>query len=95
MQAVIERGATRASIRLVQEAFNTTSLSLYTSLGFDVKEPLALIAGKPTGEAVRDGEVRDTRIGRCSLRRALPRRSRLRPRRRAARRDCAQDRRRA
>src|SRR5215211_6001252 len=40
MQAVIERGKGSAGIRLVQDAFNTASLSLYASLGFDVREPL-------------------------------------------------------
>ena len=34
-------------IRLCQDAFNTTSLSLYASLGFDVVEPLALMTGVP------------------------------------------------
>jgi GNAT superfamily N-acetyltransferase len=46
MQAVIERGKNAAGIRLVQDAFNTASMSLYTSLGFDSKEPLALVRGK-------------------------------------------------
>src|SRR3954467_14608116 len=32
--------------RLVQEPHNTISLPLYASLGFDVKEPLALMTGK-------------------------------------------------
>ena len=42
MEAVIERGKSAAGIRLGQDAFNTASLSLYSSLGFDVKEPLCL-----------------------------------------------------
>ncbi len=46
MQAVIERGKSAPGIRLVQDAFNMRSMSLYTSLGFDVKEPLALMSGK-------------------------------------------------
>jgi len=46
MEAVIERGKGSAGIRLVQDSFNTASLSLYASLGFDVKEPLALIEGE-------------------------------------------------
>src|SRR4051812_44824136 len=42
MQAVLDRAAERRvpSVRLVQAAFNTTSMSLYTKLGFDVREPL-------------------------------------------------------
>src|SRR5579862_3243887 len=43
MQAVMDRANTRgaAGIRLVQAAFHNRSLSLYTRLGFDVREPLA------------------------------------------------------
>ncbi len=47
MRSVIERGRRAAGIRLVQDAFNSRSLSLYTSLGFEVKEPLAMIKGRP------------------------------------------------
>jgi predicted N-acetyltransferase YhbS len=61
MQAVIERGRGMRGIRLVQEAYNCASLSLYTSLGFDVKEPLALLAGRITAPAPIDGEVRPMR----------------------------------
>jgi len=50
MEAVIERGKGTAGIRLVQGAFNTTSLSLYASLGFDVKEPLALMECELKGD---------------------------------------------
>lgn len=50
MEAVIERGQGSAGIRLVQDAFNTASLSLYASLGFDVKEPLALMEGELKGD---------------------------------------------
>lgn len=57
MQAVIERGRSSAApgIRLVQDAFNTTSMSLYTSLGFDAREPLALMHGKVTAAANTNG----------------------------------------
>ena len=58
MQAVIERGAGTKSIRLVQDAFNGASLSLYTSLGFDVKEPLVMIEGVAKGEVPKGTEVR-------------------------------------
>lgn len=47
MEAVLERARGSASVRLVQEAFNLTSMSLYTSLGFDIKEPLVYLKGKP------------------------------------------------
>ena len=57
MQAVIERGRSSAApgIRLVQDAFNTASMSLYTSLGFDAREPLALMRGKVTAAASSSG----------------------------------------
>lgn len=58
MEAVIERGKDAAGIRLVQAAYNTRSMSLYASLGFDIKEPLALMEGKPTGEVSEDVTVR-------------------------------------
>ena len=50
MQAVIEAGRDAPGIRLVQDAFNTTSMSLYAGLGFDVVEPLVIIQGAPNGE---------------------------------------------
>jgi predicted N-acetyltransferase YhbS len=58
MEAVIERGKGSAGIRLVQDAFNTASLSLYASLGFDVKEPLVLMEGELKGELLTDVNVR-------------------------------------
>jgi predicted N-acetyltransferase YhbS len=67
METVIERGKrsiedkTAAGIRLVQDAFNTTSLSLYASLGFDIKEPLALIEGQLHGDVPADVTVRALR----------------------------------
>ncbi|NNE98106.1 MAG: GNAT family N-acetyltransferase [Pyrinomonadaceae bacterium] len=47
MEDVIEHGKNAAGIRLVQAAFNSTSMSLYTSLGFEIVEPLVLIEGSP------------------------------------------------
>jgi predicted N-acetyltransferase YhbS len=61
MQAVIERGQGGAGVRLVQDSFNTASLSLYASLGFDVKEPLALMEGIISGEVPSGVEVRPIR----------------------------------
>ena len=54
MEAVIERGAGADGIRLLQDSFNTASLALYSSLGFRVEEPVALMAGTP-GVAPRRG----------------------------------------
>jgi hypothetical protein len=61
MQAVLERGRDAAGIRLVQESYNTVSISLYASLGFDVKEPLLLMAGRPKSRAPADVEIRPLR----------------------------------
>jgi GNAT superfamily N-acetyltransferase len=58
MEAVIERGRTGAGIRLVQDTYNTASLSLYASLGFDVKEPLAMLEGSIEGDVPAGFEVR-------------------------------------
>jgi len=47
MQAVMDRAQERhaAGVRLVQAAFHNRSFSLYVSLGFDVREPLACLQG--------------------------------------------------
>ncbi|MEA2735430.1 MAG: hypothetical protein QOE14_1881 [Humisphaera sp.] len=60
MLAALERAreTNARSVRLVQEAYNTTSMSLYTSVGFDVKEPLAVMIGTPTEKPSRDAVVR-------------------------------------
>ena len=58
MEAVIERGSGSRGIRLVQDSFNMTSLSLYASLGFDVKEPLVMIEGDLKGDVPAEIEVR-------------------------------------
>jgi predicted N-acetyltransferase YhbS len=60
MQAVIQRANQRgvAGIRLVQAAFHNRSLSLYTSLGFDVREPLSCIQGAPPKLSVPGCSVR-------------------------------------
>jgi GNAT superfamily N-acetyltransferase len=47
MEQVIDRARGMRGMRLVQDAFNMTSLSLYAGLGFDAVEPLALMAGVP------------------------------------------------
>ncbi len=43
-------------VRLVQDAFNVVSMSLYASLGFDTKEPLGLMLIKPAEQP--DGNIR-------------------------------------
>jgi len=64
MEAVIDRGKGSAGIRLVQDSFNTASLSLYASLGFDVREPLVIMEGMlkgdlPAGVTVRPIQEED------------------------------------
>jgi GNAT superfamily N-acetyltransferase len=51
MEAVIARAAERArpGVRLVQDAFHNRSMSLYTSLGFVVREPLSVMQGAALG----------------------------------------------
>jgi GNAT superfamily N-acetyltransferase len=61
MEAVLERGAGAAGIRLLQDSFNTRSLALYASLGFDVAEPVALIGGRARGASVPGVELRPLR----------------------------------
>jgi len=58
MEAVMARGAGSDGIRLVQDSFNLTSMSLYTSLGFAVKEPLVLVEGVIKGKVPPRIEVR-------------------------------------
>jgi predicted N-acetyltransferase YhbS len=59
MKAVMERGRGAAGVRLVQDAFNLASMSLYASLGFDVREPLVEIEGEVAGEVHEGFEVRE------------------------------------
>jgi GNAT superfamily N-acetyltransferase len=56
MEAVLDRARERnfAGVRLVQAAFHNRSLSLYTTLGFDVREPLSVLQG-PAIKKVYDG----------------------------------------
>ncbi len=47
METLMERAEGRnAGLRLVQAAFHNRSLALYTSLGFDVLEPLSCVQGR-------------------------------------------------
>jgi hypothetical protein len=43
---------------LVQAAYHNRSLSLYTKLGFDTREPLSTIQGAPLGGTVASHQVR-------------------------------------
>jgi hypothetical protein len=60
MQAVLDRARSQsaAGVRLVQAGFHNRSLSLYTTLGFDVREPLACMQGRTKTRTIRDCTVR-------------------------------------
>jgi predicted N-acetyltransferase YhbS len=49
MRAVLKRAERKGfrAVRLVQAAYHSRSLSLYTKLGFIAREPLAVLQGKP------------------------------------------------
>src|SRR3989441_11637321 len=51
MEAVLERAAEKRfpGVRLVQSAYHNRSLCLYTRLGFQSREPLSVMQGKPLG----------------------------------------------
>ena len=60
MEAVLDRARERNApgVRLVQAAFHNRSLSLYTTLGFDAKEPLSVMQGPPISKRVEGHSVR-------------------------------------
>jgi predicted N-acetyltransferase YhbS len=58
MQAALERSRGAAGIRLLQDSFNVGSLSLYVSLGFEVKEPAVVVSGRPVTDPTAGIEVR-------------------------------------
>ena len=60
MQAVMDRANERsaAGVRLVQAAFHNRSFSLYASLGFDVREPLACMQGRTSERSLTGCTVR-------------------------------------
>jgi GNAT superfamily N-acetyltransferase len=68
MDAVMERGASARGIRLLQDSFNLQSLSLYASLGFEVKEPAVVMSGTPSSRSPTGIEVRpleDSDLEQC------------------------------
>jgi predicted N-acetyltransferase YhbS len=60
MQAVLNRARERKfpGVRLVQAAFHGRSLSLYTTLGFDVREPLSVMQGPAIKKSLEGCSVR-------------------------------------
>ena len=63
MDAVLAQARADGStgVRLVQAACHARSLSLYTKLGFDAREPLTLITGAPLGATLPGRAVRPAR----------------------------------
>jgi Acetyltransferase (GNAT) family len=71
MRHVLARAAERRfpGIRLVQAAYHNRSLSLYTKLGFVVREPLSLIQGQPLGLQIPGYVLRQAKVddlGACN-----------------------------
>lgn len=56
--ALLERARDCPDVRLLQDSFNRASLSLYASLGLEVREPLILIAGRPSASGSGEVQVR-------------------------------------
>lgn len=60
MHAVLERAAQRgaAGVRLLQSGYHRRSLSLYASLGFEVREPIACMTGPALEWTLPGAQVR-------------------------------------
>ena len=75
MEAVLARSAERGfqGTRLLQAAFHNRSLSLYTKLGFDTREPISTMQGPPI-KAADSGLQRTSRahVGSGGMQPALP-----------------------
>src|SRR5258707_314830 len=64
MEAVLARSAERGfqGTRLLQAAFHNRSLSLYTKLGFDTREPISTMQGPPIKAATPGYSIRPARM---------------------------------
>jgi predicted N-acetyltransferase YhbS len=60
MDAVLQRGTQHRApgVRLLQSAYHNRSMCLYAKLGFDVREPFAVMQGNPLGLKVPGAAVR-------------------------------------
>jgi predicted N-acetyltransferase YhbS len=76
MQAALQRVAERRcpGVRLVQAAYHSRSLSLYTTLGFEVREPLVNLQGPPLALSISGYAVRRATAGDLDACNALCRR---------------------
>jgi len=65
MQSVMDRAkrSGAAGVRLVQAAFHTRSFSLYTSLGFDIREPLSCLQGQCVKPSIAGCTARPAAVG--------------------------------
>jgi predicted N-acetyltransferase YhbS len=65
MEVVLDRSRERnvPSVRLLQSAFHNRSLSLYSRLGFDAREPMSVMQGPPLRSSING----------CTVRAATPR----------------------
>ena len=71
MEDVLNRARQRrfAGVRLVQAAYHNRSLSLYTKLGFEAREPLCTLQGPAIGIVISGYAVRpalETDLGACN-----------------------------
>ena len=71
MQAVMTRAEERkfAGVRLVQATYHNRSLSLYTKIGFVVREPLACMQGAPIQKIAEGYKLRSAQpsdVGACN-----------------------------
>lgn len=64
MQALMDRAKARcpAGMRLVQATYHNRSLGLYASLGFEVREPLCCLQGRPRQQEVPGCAVRRAQL---------------------------------
>jgi hypothetical protein len=62
MEALLEKAEASGyqSVRLLQSAYNRVSFSLYARLGFDVKDGIATLRGRPVEGERPSGEVRES-----------------------------------
>ncbi|HEY1962780.1 MAG TPA: GNAT family N-acetyltransferase [Rhizomicrobium sp.] len=76
MRAVLAHAEEKraAGVRLVQAGYHMRSLSLYLKLGFDVREHLSCLQGKPLGERIEGYAVRPASPGDANAANALCRR---------------------
>jgi GNAT superfamily N-acetyltransferase len=64
MEAVLVRARERnfSGVRLLQSAFHSRSLALYSRLGFDAREPVSVMQGPPLRKQIEACSVRSARV---------------------------------